>query len=472
MTMWTSDEITKATSGKCAQPFNKVNGISIDTRTLEKADLFVALYGDNGDGHIYVKEALEKGASGALVSKIPEGLAESDSLIIVTDTLTALQDMGVFSRERAQNAKRIGVTGSVGKTGTKEMLKCALSDQGRTTASLSSYNNHWGVPLSLARMPENTQFGVFEIGMNHPGEIRPLTKMVAPHVAIITTVAESHAAFFKSLEEIADAKAEIFEGLVPGGTAVINRDHPLYEYMYQKAKRTSVQNIVSFGEHKDANCRLLACELLESESHIDASLNGKIVSYVLPIPGKHWALNSLSVLLAVDLVGGDIIQASRSLLKMVPPKGRGTRHEIEFLQGKCLLIDESYNANPASMCAAIAVLGASLPQGQGRRIAIIGDMRELGDIADDRHADLYEPLMKAKIDQVYCCGPHMKKLAEKLPAQMLALHQDLSTQLIEPLLKNLRDGDIVMVKGSLGTRMAPIVEALKNQNHANLKAVG
>ena len=465
MSLWTSQEIVEATSGQCKRDF-EVNGISIDTRTLEKGDLFVALLGES-DGHSYLHNAYEKGASGALVSVEGDG-----PCVLVSDTLKALEDMGVYARNRAQSTKRIAVTGSVGKTGTKEMLKLVLSDQGQTTASAASYNNHWGVPLTLARMPKETEYGVFEIGMNHPGEIRPLTKMVAPHVAIITTVAESHAAFFDSLEDIADAKSEIFEGVVSGGAAIINRDHPLYSQMLDRAKAQKIQNIYSFGQHAEADCRLESVKLEETQSHVKISLFGKTVSYVIPIPGMHWVMNSLAVLLAVHLVGADVDKAARSLTRMAPPKGRGTRHEIQAPFGKILMIDESYNANPESMRAAISVLGSASPSGSGRRIAVVGDMRELGKIADDRHAALAEPLIEAKVDLVFCCGPHMKKLAEQLPREILALHTDISTDLMQPLLNDLQEGDVVMIKGSNGTRMAPIVEAILNLNQKGLKAAG
>ena len=454
MSLWTAQDIVKATNGQCFQSF-EVNGISIDTRTLEEGDFFIALAGENGDGHGFVKTAFEKGAAGALVSQAVEG-----PHILVPDTLKGLEGMGLYARNRATQAKRIAVTGSVGKTGTKEMLKLVLGDQGKTTGSVASYNNHWGVPLTLARMPQDTEYGVFEIGTNHAGEIRPLAQMVAPHVALITTVVESHAGYFKSLQDILQEKMSIFEGVVPGGAVVINRDNPFYEEMKAFAKSQNIQHIYSFGAHATADCRLISADILPTQSHVTISLLGRTISYTLPIPGQHWVANSLAVLLAAHLVGADTEKAAQSLKKMTPPKGRGTRHEIALGASQFLLIDESYNASPASMRAAIAVLGMMPPQGQGRRIAVIGDMRELGEIADDRHAALFEPLQEAHVDLVYCCGPHMKKLAERLSPEMLALHHEVSAGLIEPLLNDLRDGDVVMVKGSLGTRMAPIVEAL------------
>lgn len=445
-TLWKSQNVDKITGGISTDSW-VCSGISIDTRTLEKGDLFVALKGEKGEGELFLENAFEKGAAAALVSHTSE---VSLPQLAVEDTLKALEKLGAVARERS-SAKRIAVTGSVGKTSTKDMLKVALKDQGLTHSSVSSFNNHWGVPLTLARMPEKTEFGVFEVGMNHPGEIRPLTHMIKPHIAIITTVVEAHAEFFESEEDIARAKAEIFEAMERGAPVLLNGDNTHYSLLSKLALEKDLK-VYSFGQSKEADFRLLSWEEKEEESQIIAEIQGELLSYNLPMPGLHWALNSLAALAGVSLVGADVKTAAHSLATLKPPSGRG-----QWYKGDFTVIDESYNANPTSMKAALSVLGKS---GRGRKIAVIGDMRELGVLSKQRHEELLECLLENKIDLVFCCGPYMASLFASLPNSLKGGYAPTSLELMPLVLKEVRSGDIVSVKASLGTRIKPIVEAL------------
>ncbi|MGK2742364.1 UDP-N-acetylmuramoylalanyl-D-glutamyl-2,6-diaminopimelate--D-alanyl-D-alanine ligase [Tepidicaulis sp. LMO-SS28] len=457
--LWTSDDAVKATGGTVTAPF-QVDGVSIDTRTLGKGDLFVALDGDNSDGHAYVLNAFERGAAAALVSRPTDEMRAAGPLLVVEDTLKGLEALGRAARARS-HAKIIAVTGSVGKTGTKEALRHVLSAQGKTHASAASYNNHWGVPLSLARMAADTEYAVFEIGMNHAGEITPLSKMVQPDVAIITTVEPVHLKFFSSVEEIADAKAEIFAGLKGGGVAVLNRDNPHFERLKAAAERVALVKILSFGMSAEADIRAEKAVLHENCSCVSASVDGEGATFKISVPGQHIVMNSLAVLGAVKAAGADLARALLKLADLTPPAGRGERHHIKAGAHDFLLIDESYNANPASMRAALAALGQASPRGQGRRIAVLGDMLELGPRSDELHAGLASALEEAGAAQLYACGPHMKALCNAAPARIDVFHGETSDDLIKPLLRQLRAGDCVMVKGSLGSKMARVVEALK-----------
>jgi UDP-N-acetylmuramoyl-tripeptide--D-alanyl-D-alanine ligase len=460
--LWTGKEAVKATGGELTAAFS-ASGVSIDTRTLEPGDLFVALDGDNSDGHAYVGKAFEAGAAAALVSRPTDAMRAAGPLLIVEDTLAALQALGRAARARTR-AKIIAVTGSVGKTGTKEALLHIFAGQGRAHASAASYNNHWGVPLSLARMPEETEFGIFEIGMNHAGEITPLSKMVEPDVAIITTVEPVHLEFFNSVEEIADAKAEIFAGLKAGGTAILNRDNPHFARLKAVAEKVPNVRLLSFGADEAADIHLEKSVLHEACSCVCASVAGEGVTYKLGVPGQHIVFNSLAVLGAVEAVGGDMARALLKLADLTPPSGRGGRRHIKGGKYDFLLIDESYNANPASMRAALAALGRTQPRGQGRRIAVLGDMLELGGQSDALHAGLADALSEAGVAQLYACGPHMKKLCDAAGSAIDVFHAETSEGLVEPLLAQLRAGDAVMVKGSLGSKMAVIVAALSELN--------
>ncbi|MGE5504493.1 MAG: UDP-N-acetylmuramoyl-tripeptide--D-alanyl-D-alanine ligase, partial [Actinomycetota bacterium] len=363
------------------------------------------------------------------------------------------------SRARS-SARIVAVTGSVGKTGTKEMLRLVLSEQGPTHASVGSFNNHWGVPLSLSRMPRDVRFAVFELGMNHPGEITPLTRMVRPHVAIVTTVEAVHTAFFTSTEEIADAKAEIFAGLEPHGVAVLNRDNRHFRRLAGAAGAAGVETIWSFGSHIDATARLLDCGIDPDETAVFALLKDHPVAYRIGVPGLHWAMNSLAVLLAVRALGADADQGARRLIDMTPPKGRGERHVVTVAGGTAEVIDESYNASPVSMRAAIATLAAAKPAKHARRIAVLGDMLELGDDAPALHAALAQAIADWRIDLVFTAGPLMAALAAALPEDKRGGHGE-SSEAVAPLVKaGIGPGDVVMVKGSAGSRMGRVVKAL------------
>ena len=437
-----------------------MSGVTIDSRAVAKGDIFVAIKGDRLDGHDFTAAALKAGAGVAIVSRPDDAMREAGSLLAVGDPLAALEGMGRAARARC-SAQIIGVTGSVGKTSTKEALKAALSGSGLTHASAASFNNHWGVPLTLARMRRETAYGVFEIGMNHAGEITPLVKMVRPHVALITTIAASHLGHFKSLDEIADAKAEIFLGLEPGGSAVINRDTPYYDRLAAAARISGAARIIGFGRHGAAEVRLEQIALHENCSCVTATVLGETVIFKLGMPGEHMAINSLGVLAAVKAVGGDLARAALSLATAQPAKGRGVRSRLRVPGGQATLIDESYNANPASVRAALQLLGQSKPGKGGRRIAILGDMLELGPQGPALHAALAGPVDDAHADILYACGPLMEHLWAKTPAARRGAHAETSEGLRDIVVSSLRAGDVVMVKGSLGSRMGPIVEALK-----------
>jgi UDP-N-acetylmuramoyl-tripeptide--D-alanyl-D-alanine ligase len=355
------------------------------------------------------------------------------------------------------------VTGSVGKTGTKDALRLALSANGETHASVSSYNNHWGVPLSLARCSESVKYAVFEIGMNHAGEITPLTKLVRPQVAIITAIEPVHLEYFGSLEKIADAKSEIFAGVENGGAAVLNRDNGQYERLATAAKAAGVGRIISFGAHEGADAQLLRVSLQADSSTIEARILGQAVTYRLGAPGRHLVLNSLAVLAAASLVGADLALAALALNNLKPVSGRGARTLLTVPGGAVLLIDESYNANPASMRAAIALLGQAEVGDRGRRIAVLGDMLELGPTGTQLHGAIAEAVEAAGIDLVYCSGPLMRALWEALPSRVRGGYAETAAGLETTVLDAIQAGDAVMVKGSLGSKMGPIVSALERK---------
>ncbi|NCO02665.1 MAG: UDP-N-acetylmuramoylalanyl-D-glutamyl-2,6-diaminopimelate--D-alanyl-D-alanine ligase [Alphaproteobacteria bacterium] len=458
--IWTSAEAVKATGGKASGEWHAY-GVSIDTRTVKKGDLFIALKGDTGNGHDYVAKAIENGAVCAVVSKAVEGV-DPKNLLIVDDTLKAMQDLGRFARERT-GAKVIGITGSVGKTGTKEMLATALDTQGQTHASIKSYNNHWGVPLSLSNMHAGTDFGIFEMGMNHPNEITPLTNQVKPHIAIITTIAPVHIEHFDNgLDGIVDAKTEIFDGVQEGGYAVLNSDIPQFEKLKEKALAKNL-NVATFGENEMAQARLLDCLEAANGSRVKAKILDEEVSFTLQIAGRHIAQNAMAVLLAVKLAGADVQKAAKAIERQEPIMGRGKREKLDIGEphNPITLIDESYNASPASMNASFKVLALVDPGRGGRRIAILGDMLELGKDSAKLHADLALPIKAAGIDLVYTCGKDMKNLHDQLPANQRGAHKNTSKELAEIVPDVLIPGDVVMVKGSLGSKMGVVVEALR-----------
>lgn len=456
--LWTAADAQAATGGRTSGDWS-ATGVSIDTRTLQPGDLFVALQGPNFDGHDFLEAAYEKGAAASLVQRAPIGRLAEQPHLLVDDTLGALWRLGAAARARGQ-AKIAAITGSAGKTSTKEALRHCLSAQAETAANVGSLNNHWGVPLSLARMRPEVSFGVFELGMNNPGEILELARLVRPHVAVITNVEVAHIGNFKSIMGIADAKAEIFQALEPGGQAVLNREHPLFHHLRAKALEAGVETVIGFGAHGEAEVRLVSFTPEAEGSRVEAIVFGQPLTYHLAAHGRHLALNSLAVLAACELLGGDTREAAAALETLAPLKGRGARQWIDGYDGRFLLIDDSYNANPASMRAAFDVLAQSRPEGQGRRIAVLGDMLELGDTSEDLHASLAGDLAAAA-DRVYCCGPHMAALFAALPQDKRALHAPDSSALASLLSPDIQPGDVVLVKGSLGSRMAYIVEALQ-----------
>jgi UDP-N-acetylmuramoyl-tripeptide--D-alanyl-D-alanine ligase len=440
-----------------------VTGISIDTRTIQPGEAFFAIQGENRDGHEFVEAALKAGAGLAVIARDKRGqFAKEARLLAADDVLEALRDLARAARARL-SGKVIAVTGSVGKTGAKEALRLALSAEGKTHASVASYNNHWGVPLSLARCPADVKFAVFEIGMNHAGEITPLTKLVRPDVAIVTTIAAVHLEYFGSLEKIADAKAEIFLGVVTGGAAVINRDIAQYAQLAKTAKAAGVERIVSFGEHAEADARLVRVALAPDSSSVEANIFGSLASYKIGAPGRHLALNSLAVLAAAALAGADLALAALALAQWQPSAGRGQRITLALPGGEALLIDESYNANPASMRAALALLGQAAVGPRGRRIAVLGDMLELGTEGARLHAELAEAAAAAGVDSVYCSGPLMRSLWEALPSALRGGYAESAAALEPAIIEALCPGDAVMIKGSLGSKMGPIVKALQKR---------
>ena len=456
--LWTWRDLLAA-SGAVADgaPEAQITGFSLDTRALQTGEVFVAIR-DVRDGHDFVLEAFRKGAAAALVEAGYKRLAGDGALLRVDNPLEGLRSIARAARARSQ-AGIVAITGSVGKTGTKEALRACLSRLGETHAAEKSFNNHWGVPLTLARMPASARYGVFEIGMNHAGEIAPLSRLVRPQVAIITTVEPVHLQFFSSIADIAEAKAEIFAGLEPDGTAVLNRDNPHFDLLQRRAREAKAR-VISFGRHADADVRPEVLTLGADGSEIVARFGDKRVTYRLAAPGGHIAQNSLAVVAALFALGADVEAAVPALAGITAAKGRGARRELAVNGGAILLIDESYNANPASMRSALAAMAAVPRQRFQRRIAVLGDMLELGDDSSRLHEDLKEPVDAAEVDLVFACGPHMQRLYAALPAARRGEWGSTSQDILGPLVAAVRAGDVVMIKGSLGSRMEPLVEAL------------
>jgi UDP-N-acetylmuramoyl-tripeptide--D-alanyl-D-alanine ligase len=459
--LWTVEAMAAAMGAERRGPLPQtVAGISIDSRTIGRGDAFFAI-ADRRDGHEFVASALAAQAALAVVARNPPvNLPLGAPLLVVPDVLGGLRALAAAARARTK-AKVIGVTGSVGKTGTKEALRLALSKDGETHASVASYNNHWGVPLSLARCPASADYAVLEMGMNHPGEIAPLSRLARPHVAVITAIAPVHLEFFGSLAKIADAKAEILLGLEPGGAAVLNRDNSQFTHLKRRAKETGVARIVSFGEHAKADARLIKCALHADCSTVQAEILGTELAYKIGAPGRHLVLNSLAVLAAVVLAGADLALAALALSELKPVSGRGALIEIELPGGSAFIIDDSYNANPVSVAAALALLGQTPVGPRGRRIAVLGDMLELGPRGRALHRGLLAAVNSHSIDLVFCCGPLMRALWQALPASRRGGYAESSAALEAQVLAAIRAGDVVMVKGSLGSRMALIVKALQ-----------
>ncbi len=457
--LWTLADVAAAVEGAAFGVAEaNITGVSIDTRTLQPGDLFIALKGPNFDGNGFTGAAAAAGAAAALVEARP-GAGYPLATIAVADTQAGLERLGRAARART-DARVVAVTGSVGKTSTKEMLAAALASIGETHWSGGSLNNHWGVPLSLSRMPAGARFGVFELGMNHAGEIAGLTTQVRPHVAVITTVEAVHLEFFASVEAIADAKAEIFRGVEPDGVAIINGDNVHVDRLAAAARAEGLSRIIRFGSGADADARLLSVAADGPGSVIEASLFGQSLRYRLGLAGRHMALNSLAVLAAVEAAGADPVAASAALAALSGLAGRGKRVPIPVIGGEALLIDESYNASPASVRAAIAVLASTPVRAEGRRIAVLGDMRELGAEGPALHEGLADSLAMAGIDLVFAVGPLMRTLADALPAAQRGGWSETAARMVPHLASALLPGDVIMVKGSFGIRMADIVQPL------------
>ncbi len=460
--LWSWEALVAAAGGVAVgAPAGPITGFSIDTRSITAGEVFVALT-DQRDGHDFVATAFANGAAAALIRRDFAAPAGCGPLIRVDDPLRALERVAIAARARLEpKARVVAVTGSAGKTGTKEMLRACLATAGKVHAPEKSFNNHWGVPLTLARMPADVDFAVIEIGMNHAGEISPLTRMARPHIAVITNVLPVHVGNFSDGEAgVAKAKAEIFEGLEPGGVAVLPRDSRHLATLTSAAQARSA-HIVSFGTTTDANVVARDIALGDTGSDIVAEIAGHALRYRIGTVGVHIAVNSLAVVATLDALHLPLDRATAPLVGITPPVGRGARTILKSGDRAILLIDEAYNANPASMRAAIAVLGAVSRESYPRRIAVLGDMLELGEGSEGYHLGLADPLDTAAVDVVLCCGPHMRKLFETLPPERRGSWAPDSAALVPHVVDALRPGDVVMVKGSLGSRMAPIVAAVK-----------
>ncbi|MGY8958911.1 MAG: UDP-N-acetylmuramoyl-tripeptide--D-alanyl-D-alanine ligase [Alphaproteobacteria bacterium] len=459
--LWTSKQAEAATNGATTGNWT-ARGVSIDSRTVAPDDLFVAIQGPNHDGGKFVEAAFAKGAAAAMVHDTPGAPGRaSGPLLVVENTTAGLEALGRAARDRG-HAKIVCVTGSMGKTGVKEALALVLGQQDRVCATQGNLNNQWGLPLSLSRMSADTDFGVFELGMNRPGEIDMLTHIARPDIAIITNIDAVHLEFFDSEAAIADAKAEIFKGMGADGVAILNRDNAYFEHLHKAASAAGISDIRSFGAHPDSTARLTDLVLEDDHSIVCADIDGATMRFTLGAPGRHWALNSLAVLAAVSALGADVVNASASLVGLHPLPGRGARTTIQIESGAITVIDESYNANPSSMRAALAVLGAA--KTEGRRIAVMGDMLELGPDAAARHADLAEAVSANAIDLVFTVGPNMARLHDALPTTKTTAHADASEGVAKAVVETLSAGDVVMIKGSLGSRMSVVIDAIHAQS--------
>ena len=449
--LWTSEEIAGATGGLLqGRPF-VATGVSIDTRSLEPGDLFVALRGER-DGHAYARDAFQAGAPGALTSQPVEG-----PHIEVDDSFVGLQRLAFVARQRCR-ALRGAVTGSVGKTSVTQAVKAGLALAGPAHGSVKSYNNHFGVPLTLARMPRETQRAVFEIGMNHPGEIAPLSQMVQPDAVAITIVGPVHIEAFADGEAgVARAKAEIFAGLKPGGVAVLNADDQWFDFLRGEADRAGAR-VVSFGAAQGSDARLTGMHASASGATVSANFHGRQIDFPIAQSGAHWGPNSLCVLLMLEALNVDLATGLRALAAFAPLEGRGSTQIIAGPRGDFTLIDESYNANPVSMRAAIATLGQAPTT--GRRIAVLTDMLELGPDGGDMHAGLAGPLLAASIDLVFCAGPLMQRLWTAMPSRHQGGYAATAAELTPLVAGAVGPGDVVMVKGSNGSKAGLVAKAL------------
>jgi len=467
--LWTVAEIVKATGGRPeAISDGPISAITIDSREVPDESLFVAIKGDTHDGHDFVAKAFEAGASAALVSEAWFAANGGQKLIVVPDPLKALEELAVAARARSR-AMIVAVTGSAGKTTTKEAIRTVLSAAGQTHWSIRSYNNHWGVPLMLAGLPREAQFGVFEIGMNHPGEITPLVKLVRPHVAVITTVAAAHLQFFNSVADIALAKAEIFNGLEPGGTALLNADHEYLHILFGQAREAGVSRIVTYGFEEDSDWWIAGVTQLDNRMAADVRHDGQSHHLRLNVPGRHMVANAVAALAVSQLAGEGTRVALEALAEFGAPEGRGLTLRLGPKKNPLLLVDESYNANVASMNAALDLFReARAPS--GRKVVVLGDMLEMGPQGPQLHAGLADAVVRSGVSHVYLVGPVMGALADEL-AQRAARDRDLPgvthvqtvEEIGEPFFAALAYGDAVMVKGSKGVRLASLVKAIRDR---------
>jgi len=457
--LWNAVDAAAATGGRSRRHW-RAERVSIDSRDTRSGDLFVAIVGPERDGHDFVERALAEGAAAAVVARQPEGIDDDAPLLLVDDTMAALEALGRAGRKRA-GARIVGITGSVGKTGSKEALRRICAAVGPTHASAASHNNHWGVPLSLANLPADAAFGIFEMGMNHAGEIAALTRQVRPHVALVTAIAPAHMAFFADIEAVAAAKAEIFEGLEPDGVAIVPAEAPAADRLCARAEKLG-RRVVRFGERADCDVRLLDADLHADDSRVRAVVHGREITFALGIPGRHWVSNALGLLAAGDVLGLPLEGVLEVLGQLRATAGRGARETVALASGgDFVLLDESYNANPRSMEAALEVL-ERLP---GRHLAVLGDMLELGEASADLHAGLADAVRRAKVAHLFACGPLMAHLCRHL-TDVACTHADRVEGLLDDLRAALRPGDAVLVKGSLGSRMAVAVDALRTQGGA------
>ena len=452
--LWTAADLVEATGGVMPTPF-AASGVSIDTRSLRPGDLFVALHGEARNGHAFVADALARGAAGALVAWVPAGVAADAKLLIVDDTLAALNRLGGFARARFTGTL-VAVTGSVGKTTTKEMLRTILASLGHVHAAEASYNNHWGVPLTLARLPADADSCVIEIGMNHAGEIAPLARLARPLVAVVTAVEAAHIGHLGSIEAIADEKISILQGLLPGGTAVLPGDSPLLERLREAA---GAVRVLTFGSAEEADGRLVEAAADAKGTDVTADILGRSLCFRLGAPGRHMAMNATAALLAAAAMGADVGSGAEALAGFSPVAGRGVRRMVRVPGGEALLLDESYNASRASVRAALAVLAL---QPAERRIAVLGDMLELGSAGPDEHAALAGDVVSGA-DLLFTSGSLMARLHEAVPPALRGAHADSAAALAPLVVAALRPGDAVLVKGSLGSRMKLVVQAIEAQ---------
>ena len=454
MSLWTSAAIAEACHGAAAGDF-AADGVTFDSREVVAGDLFIALKGEATDGHRFIGKALERGAAGLLVSEAVE-----EAHIRVADTMAALNALGAAARDRS-SATRIGVTGSVGKTGVKEALKSALSRfaPDAVHASVKSYNNHTGVPLSLARMPAASRFGVFEMGMNHSGELAELTQLVRPHIAIVTWVASAHREFFATEGDIAMAKAEIFGGLPKGGTAIIPHDNPHADLLARAAKDAGAK-VVRFGLNDGADVHAEKVALHPDCSCVTARIGSETLTFKIGMAGRHWVNNALAVLAGVQAAGADLALAGLALAELNDLPGRGRRLRVAAGAGQAIVIDEAYNANPASMAASLAVLKAVAPARHGRRLALLGSMKELGALSDEFHAGLAPHIREAGVAAAVLVGAEMKPLATALGRSIDVRHVADADAARAEIARMIAADDVLLVKGSNSIGLARVIEAL------------